>query len=134
MNETLFIENNLFEYEFYGTKIIDFSDEIELKQNNNNIQKNSDFILLKDECITISFPKEDDIYKSNSYNIEIAYVLKETANADLTGYTQKTYTGKHSNYSFIMNDDIYCLDDNCVICNESSICLICNNNMNFNIL
>ena len=119
LNETLVIENNLFEYEFYGTKIISFSDAIELKENNNIIQKDSDFILLKDNCITISFPKEDDIYKDNSYNIEIAYVVKETANADLTGYTQKILTGKYSNYSFIINNDIYCLDDNCVICNES---------------
>ena len=132
LNETLVIENNLFEYEFYGTKIISFSDEIELKQNNDIIQKNSDFILLKDKCIIISFPKENDIYRANSFNIEIAYVVKETVNADLTGYTQKTLTGKYANYSFIINNDIYCLDDNCLICNESPICLICDNNIKIN--
>ena len=132
LNETFSIENNLLEFSFYGTQIIDYSDGMQLKQGNDTIQKNNSYILLKDRCITISFPEENGINKANSYRIELAYVVKETANGGLTSYTQKIYTGKYSNFSFVISNDVFCLNDSCVICNESLLCLFCKDYMNFN--
>ena len=80
----------------------------------------------------ILFHKDNGIYKPNSYKIEIAYVVKEIGDENLSGYKEKTYIGKYSYSNFIISNDIYCLDDSCTICNESLICLICNENMNIN--
>ena len=129
LDKKINIENNLFEYSFYGTKIIDFPDEIKLKTGKTNIQK--DFILLKDKCLSISFPTDEGIYKANSYTIEIAYIVKESDNGDLDSYTQKEFIGKYSNFTFVIENDIYCLDDNCLVCDNSLLCLICKENMDF---
>ena len=106
LTNTLNIYNNIFNYSFFGIQIIDFSDEIKLLLENNPIKK--EFILHKDKCITINFPRIDEIYKANSYRIELAYIVKESSNDNLSFYTQKTYTGKYSNFSFIIKNDIYC--------------------------
>jgi hypothetical protein len=98
LDKKINIENNLFDYSFYGTKIIDFPDEIKLKTGKTNIQK--DFILLKDKCLSISFPTEEGIFKANSYTIEISYIVRESDNGDLDSYTQKEFIGKYSNLLF----------------------------------
>ena len=105
LDKKINIENNLFEYSFYGTKIIDFPDEIKLKTGKTNIQK--DFILLQDKCLFISFPTEEGIYKANSYTIEIAYIVRESDNGDLDSYTQKEFIGKYSNFTSVIKNDIY---------------------------
>ena len=80
--------------------------------------------------MTISFPNRDGIYQNDSYNIELAYVVKESINGELASYSQKTYTGKKSNYTLILSSDIYCQDDNCILCDESLECVICKSNLN----
>ena len=128
LNEIFDIENNIFQYEFYGTQIIDFSENISLSFGNNVIQKNT--LLPKDKCVTISFPIIDGVFQNDTYYIELAYVVKESINGDLTSYSQKTYTGKYSNYSLIISNDIYCKDDSCVLCDDSLECLVCQSNFN----
>ena len=85
LNDTFGIENNLFEYEFYGTLIIDFSENINWSLYGNIIQKET--FLPKDKCVTISFPNRDGIYQNDSYNIELAYVVKESINGELASYS-----------------------------------------------
>ena len=53
LNEKLVINNNIFGYVFKGIKIIDYPNNIYLKNNDIIIEKDS--ILLKDECILLSF-------------------------------------------------------------------------------
>ena len=160
LNDTLNITNNIFGYVFIGTKIIDFSEEIKLIYNNKIIDKN--FILPKDKCLYISFPKINNLYQSNNYIIELAYVITEPDYERITtnnlyylnGYTEselneyqrlekeeyimnkQNYTGKYSNFSFIINHNIYCDDENCISCDNSSysssFCLICKDHFSTN--
>ena len=75
LNDSLIIDNNIFNYIFNGTIIIDYSEEIKLFLDDKPIEKN--FILPKDECIKIYFPNENGIFRKSIYNIEFAYIVKE---------------------------------------------------------
>ena len=128
LQKTLTIDNNLFGYEFYGTEIIDFSDELQLLFGDTVIPKH--FIVVNGRCLNISFPNKDGIYKANSFKIEFAYVVYETANNYLGSYVPKLFTGKYSNFTFIIKNNIYCFDNNCIICDDTLQCLICRGDIN----
>ena len=130
LNSGLTIDNNLLNYTFNGTQIIDYSGEVELFVDNNHIEKN--FILAEDKCIKISFPNENGLFRANTYQIEFAYIVKESMNETITNYEEKTFRGKHSNYSFIIKDDIYCKNNNCFLCNDSLTRLTGNDDSNSN--
>ena len=117
LDETLKIENNLFNYEFFGTKIKYFTEGLEIYLDNKIISRNS--FLLKDKFVKVNFLNTNGLYKAKTYVVKIAYVVKETENADITTYTQKNFTGKYSNFSFVLNNDIYCQEDTCFSCDES---------------
>ena len=129
LEKTLTIENNLFAYEFYGTEIIDFPDELQLLLGDTVIPKH--FIIMNGRCLNISFPNQQGLYKTNSYKIEIAYVVYETAYTYLGSYVPKLFTGKYTNFTFTIKNDIYCFDNNCILCEDTLQCLICNGDINF---
>ena len=130
LNSSLVIDNNIFNNTFNGTQIIDYSDGIELSLDDYHIGKG--FILPEDKCVKISFPNIDGIFKTNTYKIEFAYIVKETINWNIVTYTQKTFRRKHSNLTIIIKNDIYCENDNCVLCDDSLTSLTRNEDINFN--
>ena len=72
-----YIENNLFGLVVKGVSIINYpNDEIVLTNSSNFDVIQNNIIVLKDECITLSFPSHQN-YEKKDYIIEIAYVLTE---------------------------------------------------------
>ena len=130
LNSNLTIDNNILNYSFNGTQIIDYSREIELFVDNNPIEKY--FTLAEDKCIKISFPNENGIFRANTYKIEFVYIVKESMNETFANYEEKTFKGKHSNFSFVLENDIYCKNDNCFLCNDSLTRLTGNDDIDFN--
>ena len=152
LDKTLNITNNIYGYIFIGTKIINFSDNIDIYLEGEKITKNK--IINKDKCVTISFPKNDGIYKAGTYNIELAYVVTEPEYDSIKDYAEinfeneernnygeskgkldyirHNFTGNYSNFSFIINSDFLCKDNNCITCDNSPICLICKEDFNIN--
>ena len=148
---TLELENNLFGYAYAGVQIIDYPNNIYLKKNEYNIEKNS--ILLKDECILLSFNNKH-IYESNNYSIEFAYYVKEPDYDDIklyanitdishgneenekSSYSRNNYLGKSSFFNIIINEDLTteCLNDSCTLCylNNNNKCVTCRYNYTIN--
>ena len=72
-----YIENNLFGLVVKGVNIINYPKaEIILTNSSNFDVIQNDAIVLKDECLTLSFPTHEN-YEKKDYIIEIAYVLTE---------------------------------------------------------
>ena len=152
LDKTLNITNNIYGYIFIGTKITNFPDNIDIYLDEEKITKNK--IINKDKCVTISFPKNDGIYKAGIYNIELAYIVTEPEydsikdyaeinfenyrknnygeNNERLDYIRHNFTGKYSNYSFIIKNDFLCKDGNCITCDNSPTCLICNKGFDIN--
>ena len=105
LNDSLFIDNNIFNYTFNGTQIIDYSEEIKLLVEDNQIEKN--YILGGDECLKVDFPNKNGLFRKNTYKIEFAYIVKESLNETPVNYDEKTFKGKHSNFSYEINYDIW---------------------------
>ena len=74
LSEKLVINNNVFGYVYKGIQIIDYQKNIYLKNNDIIIEKNS--IILKDECITLSFDNSEN-FEAMNYTIEYEYILNE---------------------------------------------------------
>ena len=126
LTKTLNIENNIFDYTLVGTLISNYSDDLELFLDNTKFEKES--IIPKDKNITISFQKQDGIYEKNTFKIEFAYVVQESSSEKL-----KNFTGKYSNFSFIIEKDICCFDENCIIFDENTDDFLIQNDNTFNI-
>jgi hypothetical protein len=152
------IENNIFDYEYRGTQIIDFPDNIYLKKNGKNIIKKE--ILLDKECLTLSFPSNYSYLEAVNYTIEYAYVLAEPiknfirkTSMDLNTHASnrpeslinsmdritrlsKNYIGKSSNFTIIIKYNLTtnCQNYSCDLCTdeENYMCVTCKYNFTFN--
>ena len=141
----LVIENNLFGYVFKGTKIINYSNEISLINNNNTIIFGN--IIESGEEIRLKF-KSNKFYNKGNYSIEFAYVLTEPDYGTINKYMafinetygnlkknekeyyqSHEYTGKYSNFNAIISDNltIECEEENCSLCYANRIqeCITC---------
>ena len=81
--KSLIIENNIFGYELKGTKILNYSNEIILIKDENNIDPGA--IIKSKDTIQLKF-KSTDFYSKGKYIIEYAFVLTEP---DYEKYNQK---------------------------------------------
>ena len=159
LKEKLKIENNIFSYEYKGTQIINFPDNIYLKKKGVNIKKNE--ILLDKECLTLSFPSNYSYLEAANYTIEYAYVLAEpiiniprktSMNFNYSHISNKTgpitdildkitkmdknYIGKSSNFNIIIRYPLTtnCQNYSCDLCtdDENYMCVTCKYNFTFN--
>ena len=142
-----YIENNLFGLVVKGVKIINYpKDEIILKNSSSFDAIQNDTIVLKDECVTLSFPTHDnDNYEVKNYIIEIAYVLTEPSYNYKNAYINDTETfgenieneeqyylhhdffGKHTQFTLNINNKLTTnCEDYCLLCyfNNKS-CIAC---------
>ena len=149
------IENKIFDYEYYGTQIINFPDNIYLKINGQNIDRN--YILRDKDCLTLSFPSNYSYLEAANYTIEYAYVLKEQLllNMKLNEYfegsnvnnsliyffdylmnSNNDYIGKSSNFDIIIKYPLTnnCQNYSCALCTdeENYMCVTCKYNFTFN--
>jgi len=145
LEEKLVIENNLFGYVFKGTKIINYSNEISLINNNNTIIFGN--IIESGEEIRLKF-KSNKFYNKGNYSIEFAYVLTEPDYGTINKYMafinetygnlkknekeyyqNHEYTGKYSNFNAIISDNLTteCEEENCSLCYANRIqeCITC---------
>ncbi len=149
------IENNIFGYEYEGTKIINIPNNIYLKNNGENIRKN--FILSDNDCLTLSFDSNYSYLEAANYTIEYAYVLAEpdlkylenykyyedSSIINITEYIKdynlnrkKDYIGKSSNFNIIVKYPLTnnCQNYSCALCTdeENYMCITCIYNFTFN--
>ena len=145
LNRNLTIENNLFGYIFYGIKIINYSDGLNLKSPKTNNQINKEDILTDEEEIELIISKEQNI--PENARIEYAQVITEPDLNDINNYTYKYeefgkigyeneekeyFVGRTSYCNIIINSGI--LTDNCItncaLCLKDDInyCITCKYN------
>ena len=149
------IENNIFDYEYKGTQIINFPDNIYLKINGKNVDRN--YILGDKDCLTLSFPSNYSYLEAANYTIEYAYVLKEphllnmkpnkyfegsiinNGSKYLFDYLMNSnndYIGKSSNFNIIIKYSLTnnCQNYSCALCTdeENYMCVTCKYNFTFN--
>ena len=145
------IENNIFDYIYKGTKIINIPDNIYLKNKGNRIYNN--FTLLDDDCLTLSFPLNNTYYKVANYTIEYAYILTEQnkeniqdniyyENSEIISkneiqkeYRNYDYIGKASNFKIIIKYPLFtkCQNYSCNLCvDKRDMCVTCKYNFTFN--
>jgi len=142
-----YIENNLFGLVVKGVNIINYSkDEIILKNSSSFDAIQNDAIVLKDECVTLSFPTHDnDNYEVKNYIIEIAYVLTEPAYNYKNDYINDTetfgeqieneeqyylhhdYFGKHTQFTLKIDKKLTTnCEDYCSLCYfQNKRCIAC---------
>ena len=149
---TLIIENNLFGYVYKGTKILNYPNDIHLKNitNQNIIEFNS--ILSIGENISLYFNSLNN-YEIKNYTIEYAYILKEPDYDDINNnnyltyiddsygnkiedeknyYKYYEYIGKSSNFTIIISDNIKTnCNDLCDLCFINYTCITCRYNYDF---
>ena len=152
LKEKMKIENNIFNYVYNGTQIIDFPDNIYLKRNGKNIKRKD--ILLDKECLTLSFPSNNSYFEAANYTIEYAYVLAEPiikirrTPMDLPIVfnksehfidiikNRKNFIGKSSNFNIIIKYPLTtnCQNYSCDLCTdeENYMCVTCKYNFTFN--
>ena len=155
LKEKMEIENNIFGYEYKGTLIINFPDNIYLKNKGENIDKK--FILYDDNCLTLSFPSNYSYLEAANYTIEYAYVLKESDPLNIQRYIyledssiinnaeyiidyylnmNNDYIGKSSNFNIIIKYPLTnnCQNYSCALCTgeENYMCVTCKYNFTFN--
>ena len=148
-NET-YIENNLFGLVVKGVNIINYpNDKIILKNSSNFNVIQNEVIVLKDECIALSFPTHDNDnydYEKMDYTIEIAYVLtepdynydntcakyiNETLGNEIESneqyYLRHDYIGKHTQFTLKINNKLTTnCDDYCSLCYfDNKSCIAC---------
>ena len=143
------IENNIFGYVYKGTQIINYSNNIYLKNKGQILEKKE--ILLKDHQITLSFPSNDS-YEEGNYTIEYAYVLTEPNyenikkyydSIDESYYNKKNekddykyydYIGKSSDFiiNIKFNLTTNCKNDSCSLCSTfyTNYCITCKYGLN----
>ena len=149
LGENITIENNLFGYVFNGTKIINYSNEIYLIKNGQNITLGD--IIESGETIRLKFKSEQFYYKGN-YTIEFAYVVTEPDfgtnnnyiedidysygnNKEKNFFEKHEYIGKTSNFTAILSENLttQCKEDVCSLCFANTIkeCVTCLNDYDF---
>ena len=120
--KSLVIENNIFGYEFKGTKILNYSNGIILLKNGNNLEIGT--IIDSGENIQFKF-RMDDFYLKGNYIIEFVYVLTEPDYEKFNHkaeniyqiygndkedeeeyFTKNEYTGKTSNFIVTISQNL----------------------------
>ena len=146
-----FIENNLFGLVVKGVNIINYpNDKIYLKNSSNFNVIQNEVIVLKDECITLSFPTHDN-YEKMDYIVEIAYVLiepdynynniylndtgtfGEQIGSEEQYYLYHDYIGKSTEFTLKINNNLTTIcEDKCSLCyfNNKS-CITCRYDYDF---
>jgi hypothetical protein len=145
------IDNNIFNYQCKGIKLISYPQDIKLlyKHNEQIIEKNS--FLEMDKNLKVIF-LNNDTYKGMNYTIEYAFVLQQPQFSDINNYIymkddafasfseqsyyfQKEYIGKSAFYNLTINEDMVSdCNDKCSLCykNNTNFCTICKYNYTFN--
>ena len=150
--ESLIIENNIFGLELKGTKILNYSDDIILIKDENNIEPGT--IIKSGDTIQLKF-KANDFYPKGKYNIKYAFVLTEP---DYEKYNKKVesiyqtygndkknekeyfqkneYIGKTSNFIAIISENLQtkCFEEICSLCysNKNKSCITCLYDFDYN--
>ena len=145
LEESLIIENNIFGYDLKGTKILNYSNDIILTKDENNIEIGS--IIKSNDTIKLKF-KSNDFYSKGKYSIEYAFVLTEpdyekynqkvenlyqnigNDNKNEKEYFQKNeYIGKTSNFFAIISENLQteCNEEICSLCYSKGLksCVTC---------
>ena len=143
--ESLIIQNNIFGYELKGTKILNYSNDIILIKDENDLEPGT--IIKSKDTVKLKF-KSTDFYSKGLYIIEYAFVLTEP---DYEKYNQKVenlyqtygndkkdekeyfqkneYIGKTSNFIAIISENLQteCDEDICSLCYSKRIksCVTC---------
>ena len=154
LEENIVIENNLFGYEYVGTKIISVPDKNETGLFIMNFQNKKEIRIndtLYHNSIIFSYVANNTIIEGD-YIIEFVTIVNEKSSSldkysNLnkiigTNKTQnsfsKNYTGRHGQFIFnIKNHDNFYCHQNCYSCYKSSIsddkhfCVICQENFYF---
>jgi len=143
--KSLVIENNIFGYEFKGTKILNDSNGIILLKNGNNLEIGT--IIDSGENIQFKF-RMDDFYLKGNYIIEFVYVLTEPDYEKFNHkaeniyqiygndkedeeeyFTKNEYTGKTSNFIVTISQNLQteCQEVFCSLCysNNAKKCISC---------
>ena len=144
LNQNLTIENNLFGYIFYGIKIINYSDGLNLissKNNNNKINKED--ILIDEEEIELVISKEQNIPENsrieyalvitepdyNFVNKNYTYRYEEYCNTDCSNEEKEYFVGRTSYCNIIISTETMTDDciKNCALClkNDINFCITC---------
>ena len=145
--EKCFIDNNLFGYIFYGIKIIDYNDGLELKSKNNDTEINKNSILINNDQIEFVLSKKINFQQNEK--IEYAMVLTEPDYNEFNQYSpiidnsycgeiddekdffeNNLYVGKTSYINIIIDSESItndCNNDNCSLClkNDDMFCINC---------
>ena len=150
--ESLIIENNIFGLELKGTKILNYSDDIILIKDENNIEPGT--IIKSGDTIQLKF-KANDFYPKGKYNIKYAFVLTEP---DYEKYNKKVesiyqtygndkknekeyfqkneFIGKTSNFIAIISENLQtkCFEEICSLCysNKNKSCITCLYDFDYN--
>ena len=141
-----YIENNLFGLVVKGVNIINYPKaEIILTNSSNFDVIQNDAIVLKDECLTLSFPTHEN-YEKKDYIIEIAYVLTEPdynynniylnetderlgnqIESEEQYYLHHDYFGKHTQFTLKINNKLTTnCEDYCSLCYfDNKKCIAC---------
>ena len=149
-NITYIIENNIFGYEYFGIKILNYPDSINLiyADNSNIIPKNT--TLESNKNLGIIFIS-NSLYEKKNYTIEYAIILKEPnyeqmknlaqdlfypnyVDQEESYYSPELYTGKTSFFNITINENLITnCNNNCLLCYQNNInyCIICKYNYTF---
>ena len=145
LNNSLTIENNLFGYIFYGIKIINYSEGLNLLSQIHQIKINKDYVLIDEEEVELIISKEQNI--PEDAKIVFAMVITEPDYKDINNYTyriddfcgddfdeeqnfkKELYVGRNSYCNIIINSESIKNDcnNNCAICLKNNInyCITC---------
>ena len=148
INSDIFIDNNIFGYEFKGIKIKNICNEMKLYFKETKEEINEDQIILKNQNFNfiISILKNNDEYENKDYIFEIEVIYTEPdyesfnlkaikiigSTSDAKNYFQKEeYIGKTLEYKFTLSNSLTtnCEDKGCILCYSNNInnCITCEN-------
>ena len=149
--EKLVIENNLFGYEFKGTKILNYSSNIILMKNGTIIKPEA----IIEPGVNIHFKfKSEKIFKKGNYTIEYAFALTEPdyeifeqnigsiyeeygndKKSEKDFFKKNEYIGKASNFQGILSENLQseCKEKICSLCysNNFKKCITCLNDFDY---
>ena len=148
LTDNIIIENDIFGYSILGIKIIDISENLNIYFKKNKTLILKDYILSKDDNITISIPEISTV--NITYIIEYAGIVKEAdfnnfiTNAKLydyikinnineleDSYISNEYIGRSSYYNIIIEGEVAssgCTVEHCSLCPSNNLeeCIACN--------
>ena len=147
INSDIFIDNNIFGYDFKGIKIKNICNEMKLYFKETKEEINEDQIILKNQNFNfiISILQNDGEYEKKDYIFELEVIYTEpdyesfNLNAskvvglsDAKSYFEKEeYVGKILEYKFTLSNSLttYCENIACILCysDNINICITCEN-------